>query len=238
MNIYIEHNAAMLARLGGANGGAPHCDGLIVRHGKIDDVLAATIRANPLGDSFLIDLDLPAKRIVTWSGTLSEDVHGASPMTWMRPGREKFEQFCNELAPQLKAHDRTICFQPHSRHVLSDVQSCVNFLREQATVSAAGGFEIALSPATMFEPSMLRDADDHLHRMFETLGERCAMVFLDDVKLHHHDDEPYCEAVPLGEGALPQAVVLDLIEKHVSMTTPIVLQPRSIASQLAWLRVG
>jgi hypothetical protein len=161
-------------------------------------------------------------------------------MTWLRPGREKFEQFCNELAPQLKAHERTICFQPHSRHVLSDVQSCINFLRDLeahklAGVGGLGGFEIALSPATMFEPSMLRDVDDHLHRMFETLGERCAMVFLGDVKLHDHDDEPYCEAVPLGEGSFPRDVVLDLLARFVPQGTPVVLQSRSIASQLEWL---
>ena len=235
MNIYVEHNAAFLARLGSAPA-MPGCDGLIVRHGQIDDVLAATVRANPLGDSFLIDVDLPAQRIVTWSGTLSDNLHDASPMTWMRAGREQFARLCLDLAPQLRTHNRTICFQPHSRHVLSDVQSCVNFLRESETPNLVGTFEIALSPATMFEPSMLRDADDHLHRMFETLGGRCSMVFLEDAKLHAHDDDPFCEAVPLGEGSLPRNAILDLLKRFIPQQTPIVLQPRAIASQLEWLQ--
>jgi len=230
VRIHVEHDAAMLARLSGA--AAPACDGLILKHGQPNEVLAATIRGNILAHDSLIDTEMPGDRIVCWSGTLADELFAAYPANWLRPGREALQAFCREVAGQFRSHQRTICFQPHSRHVLSDAQSCLSLLREHD----GGPFEIALSPATMLEASMLNDLEDHLARMFQSLGGQCALVMLSDVAESLDDEgEPMCESVPLGQGRLPRELVRGLIREHVPATTPIVLRPQQIASQLEWL---
>lgn len=232
MNVFVEHDAATLAAMAGAP--RPGCDGLIVRHGGADDVLAATLRGNPLDrrEGWLIDSELPSRRMVCWSGSLSEEgLFERHPANWLKPGREALAEFCRELAPQLADAGWRLCFQPHARHVLSDPQSCLNLLRE----FDGGPFEAALSPATMLEPSMLKSIEDHLRRMFEGLGPRCAMVTLSDVVIDESAEEARCELAPLGQGLLPRGVVLDLLRNHVPEGTPIVIGPRSLGDQLAWL---
>lgn len=233
MNIFIQHDAATLATLAGVP--RPDCDALIVRQGKLDDVLAAAVGGNPLDPAanWLLDVDLPSQRIVSWSGSLSEEgLFASHPPNWLRAGREAFNAFCREIAPQLTRHKRTLCFQPHSRHVLSDAPSCLNLLREHD----GGPFEIALSPATMLEPAMVNDIEDHLRRMFEGLGSRCAILMLEDVAVHEADGESWCEAVPLGDGVLPGPLVRSLIESTVPAEVPVVITAAKMAQQLEWLR--
>lgn len=229
MNIFVEHDAAAVSQMIGIS--RPACDGIIVRHGQPDEVLAASIRANPLTDSWLLDTELPGGRVVAWSGTLGDELFESHPMTWMAPGHTALAQFCDEIEPQLKRHEWRLCFQPHACHVLSDVQSCVNFLAKRKE----GPFEIVLSPASMLTPAMLPMAEDHLTRMFEMLGARAAMVFMSDVKLVEEDGEQAIRPVPLGEGVLPREVVRRLVAKHVPGDTPVVIGPRQIAAQLEWL---
>ena len=136
MQIYLEHEAATIAAL--TRSPRPACDALIVKLGVPDQVLASVIHANPLRDSWMIDLDLPGEMIVTWSGTLAEDRFARHPMTWLKPGHEALDQFISEVVPQLAAHRRMLVLRPHSRHVLSDVQSCVKFAIDHARPDRAG----------------------------------------------------------------------------------------------------
>ena len=223
--IHIEHDAAMLADMAGAE--RPACDGLIVSLGRADDVLASTIRSNVLSGNWLLDADLPASRVLSWSGTLAEELFQPHPTTWLSPGHEALAAFCDEIAPQLDRHQRTLCFQPHARHVLNDPQSCARFLQQRS----GEAFEIALAPASMLEPTMLDHLEDHLHRAFETLGGLGAMLMLSDVIAEGDDVRP----VPLGDGVLPREVVLRLIDQHVPPSVPIVLEPGKLEQQRAWL---
>lgn len=227
LNIHIEHDASTIAAMSGID--APACDGVIVKLGQADQVLASTMRSNPLGSGWLLDVDAPSSRMVTWSGTLGERLFEAHPMTWAKPGHEALAAFCDAAAPQFEAHGRTLCFQPHARHVLSDPQSCLRFLRDRA----GQPFEIALAPCSFLEPAMLSRVEDHLSRMFESLGGQCAMVMLTDAALI--EDGESIGPVPLGRGILPRDVVRKLIEQHVPEATPIVLQPGNLGEQLAWL---
>lgn len=230
MNIFVEHDAGTLARLTGAD--RPACDGLILQHGNPGVVLAATVRGNVLASDWMIDAEMPGDRIVCWAGTLGESEFAAHPPNWMGAGREAINAFCAEMTPQLVKHGRTMCFQPHSRHVLSDAPSCLSFLRAHQ----GQPFEIAFSPATMLELSMLDDLDDHLIRMFETLGATCAMVMLGDLNPNEDEDrEPARQSVPLGEGNLPRDLVRRLLRDHVPPETPLVLSPRQLNRQLEWL---
>jgi hypothetical protein len=230
MNLCIEHDAATLARMTGSP--KPACDGLIMPLGNPGEVVALTLRSNPLGESWLFDAEMPGERIVAWSGTLAEDLLERHPMNWMPAGNEAFRAFCAELRPQLETHQRKLCFQPHSRHVLSDVPSCLTFLRSMGD----SPFEIALATASLLEPEMLKDVDDHLRRAFESLGGCCAMVMLNDVVARPHDDDARCEAVALGDGVLPRELIRQLVRDHVPPQTPIVISPAKLEQQQAWLR--
>lgn len=230
MNLCIEHDAATLARLTGSS--KPACDGIIMPLGQPGEVVAVTLRSNPLGESWLIDADMPGGQIVAWSGTLAGGLFERHPQNWMPRGHRAFRDFCDEIRPQLQAHGRTLCFQPHSRHVLNDPPSCFSFIREMEK----SPFEIALSPASMLEPEMLTDVDDHLRRMFEALGGVCAMVMLSDVIVKQGNDDARCEPVPLGEGILLRDLTRVLMRDHVPAETPIVISPNRIEQQQAWLR--
>lgn len=222
----------MLARLAGA--ARPACDSIIVKHGDASNVLAATHQDNPFGGHWLLDAEAPSQRSVIWSGTLGEDLFAAEPRNWARAGRGALQRLCDELAPQLQARGRIVCFRPHARHVLNDVPSCFTFATER--VGPGQPFEIALAPALMLEPSMLDQLEDHLRRQFKTLGSRCAMVMLGDVRvIDVADGDAQCESVPLGEGVLPRDLVRRLLSDCVPTSTPIVIQGRSIERQLAWL---
>jgi hypothetical protein len=229
VNVFIEHDAALIARMIGTS--SPHCDGVIIKHGDPATVLASTMRGNPLGDGWLIDLDAPGRRIVTWSGNLAEGLFDAHPQTWMGPGTRRLDELCRELAPQLERHGRVLCFQPHSRHVLNDVQSVLNFARRHDSQP----FEVSLSPATMLEPGMIPDIEDHLARIIESLGSRCALVHLSDVQLAGEGDEQRCELVALGDGLMPRDLTVSLIQQHVPEHTPVVISAAKIGQQLEWL---
>jgi hypothetical protein len=232
LNLYVEYDARMLARLAGS-AAAPNCDTVILRHGDASDVLASRHGGNPLRDAWLLDLDTPGRRVLAWSGTLADDLFASDPRTWRRPGQQAFARFCQDLRPQLLQHGRTLCFHPHARHVLNDVPSNLSFLNQ---LGEGGPFEVALSPASLLEPVMLNDVEDHLQRQFEALGARCAMVLLSDVVVEEDEaGEQWCRPVPLGQGALPQATIMRLMRDFVPPATPIVIAGNALAQQLEWL---
>lgn len=227
-NIFIQHDARIIASLTGRE--TPQCDSLIIKHGDPGIVLASVLDSNPLSQHWLLDVDLPGSRVVTWSGTLGTELFERERRTWMLPGAEALKAFCDSVGPQLVPHERTICFQPHARHVLSDPQSCLRFLLEREEEP----FEIALAPASMLEQSMLGRVEDHLFRAFDALGDRCAMLVLRDVQPGDDDEAPLA-TVPLGRGVLPRDVVHELIERFVPEGTPVVLDAQLIEEQIAWL---
>lgn len=229
MNLYVEHDAAHMAALTGAE--KPACDTLIVRLGRPDDVLAAMVGGNPLDGTWLWDLELPGERVVAWSGTLGDDLFASHPRTWMAPGHEALAEFCDQLHNQLSENHRVLCFRPHSRHVLSDIQSTLTFALERHDEP----FEFALDPTALLEPSMLDAIDDHLTRIIDTLGGRCAMVMLSDAQVSA--DGQSIEHVPLGEGELPRDLTRQLLDSCVPEQTPIVIRPEQLEAQRQWLGV-
>lgn len=229
MRIYLHHNAKALARLVGAS--HPCCEGLFVGYGSLaGQPLAAFADGNPLSEEWMLDAELPGERIVVWSGTLADELFGDDPRTWMREGHAAFRDFCDAAAPTLVARGRTLAFRPHARHVLSDVQGCVNLLRERQ----GQPFEIAVGPADLLLPGMLKDVEDHLRRIIETLAPRAAMFLLHDAVV----DGELLRPVPLGEGCLPRDLVRSLLAEHAPADLPVVLLPGSVERQLEWLGVS
>ena len=198
------------------------------------EAFASFVDGNPLSEGWLVDVDAPSSRIVSWSGTLADELFADEPRTWMRAGHERFAAFLDEVAPALRTHDRTLCFRPHHRHVIGDVHACMQLLRERA----ADPFEILLSPADMLAPSMLANAEDHLGRMFAHLGPVAAAVLVADVRPTAETAETgLLERCPMGEGVLPTTLVGQLIADHLPPETPVILLPGAHEGQRAALRL-
>ena len=227
MNLHVLHDARTLARLTG--GTPPPCDGLACRLGAPDQVAAAWIDGNPLQKGWLATIEVPAPRLLCWSGSLAEEPFAVHPANWMRPGRAALDALVTQAAPALEARGLSLCLRPHARHVLSDAQGCLRFLTDHAGLPLG----VALAPADMLTQDMLPELPEHLNRIFTAMGPRAAVVLLQDVQAA--DDEATRAPVPLGQGVLPRDLVLDLIGQHVPTTTPVVIGPESIAEQLGWL---
>ncbi|MFM7260146.1 MAG: hypothetical protein ACKO3W_06030 [bacterium] len=224
--VHLLHDAQTLARLIGVE--IPCCAQVAMSTTGTATTFAAFVEGNPLSGRWIVDADAPGTRLVSWSGTLADEPFADDPRTWMRAGQERFAGFLDEVAPALLHHRRTLCFRPHHRHVLSDVHSSVKMLRDRA----GGPFEVLLSPADMLAPSMLRDAEDHLARMFAHLGPVAAGVLLADVAESPETAENgLFSAVPFGQGRLPAPLVARLLADCVPPETPVILLPGDLDGQ-------
>jgi len=228
MNLHVMHDAKTVAHLTHCT--PPACDALICRLGQPDHVAAAWLYGNPLQENWLACTEIPAPRLLCWSGSLAAETFAVHPPNWMRPGREALDAFVANATPPLAAQGRSLCLRPHLRHVLSDAQGCLRFLTDHAGMSV----QIALSPAELISSEMMRDLPEHLERIFTALAARAALVLLHDIGGFDHNDLPLF--VPLGQGILPADVLRGLIREHVPAETPIALQPQQLPAQLAWLQ--
>ncbi len=213
---------------------------LIERGGEIVDpddagVVAATVAdGNPLANGWdaagAIAHAAADRPLVLWSGACADDLFAAHPHTWGAPGWDALARACDALAPRLAERGCVACFRPHARHVLSDAPSCRRFLTEHAD----GPFGLALAPALMLEPSMVRAIEDHLERIFESVAADARFLFLADIVT----DGERCRAVPLGQGVMPREHVLGLIGRHLPPYVPVVLADADVGGQRAWLGRG
>ena len=227
MNLHVLHDARTLARLAG--GTAPACDALACRLGAADQVAAAWVDGNPLQPGWLASLEVPAPRLLCWSGSLAEDAFSPHPANWMRPGRAALDAFVARSAAAMEARGVALCLRPHARQVLSDAQGCLRFLTDHAGLPV----QVALAPADMLTVDMLPELAEHLQRMFTALGPRAAVVLLEDVRPATEGD--LTDRMPLGQGLFPRELVHALLRDHVPPETPVVIRPRGLPEQLAWL---
>jgi len=228
--IHLLHDAAALARMLALE--SPCCAQIAMSTAGAPSAWGAFLDANPLGGAWMADTELPARRIVSHSGTLADTPFGDDPRTWMKPGHERLKAFCDDVEPALRAHGRTLCFRPHHRHVLGDVHASVKLLRDRA----GGPFEVLLSPGDLLAPSMLGQAEDHLARMFAHLGPIAAGVLLFDIATTAESTETgLLQHRRLGEGLLPMPLVASLLAEHVPAETPLILLPGALDEQRSLL---
>lgn len=232
MNIFALHDAALVARLAGAD--RPLCSGLALSKDDPSNVLFSFVDENPLAPGWLCDLELPGDCIASWSGTLAfgeDERFAAHPHNWMSPGSEALDRLLGEIEVPIAKSGKRFCLIPHARHVLSDVQGCVNLARRLRDSNSP--IEVALAPGAMLTPSMLGQQDEHLERAFDTLAEFAPFLYLYDVAVD--DSGENLLPVPLGEGELDGEIVRQLIQSAWPSNKPIVLRSQRLAEQCTWL---
>lgn len=178
---------------------------------------------NPIADHVL-PAGIPdnTATLICWSGTLADELFARDPRNWGPVGFEALHAAMRGLEFAALRGEFRVLFRTHARHVLNDPTRCQAFLAE------LGGrpFGIAFDPASMFEESMLRDAEDHLQRMFESLGPRCGCVILGNVQPPQgalNEDEAPMKSMPLWNGVLPARTLLKLTQALVPANIPVLI---------------
>jgi len=232
MNIYLEEplSADREESADQTDAQEPRLTGAIRSFDRPAEILAVRLAGNPLdrrSEGRLVEAisnprwasELPpGAALLMWSGTLAESLFAADPRNWMGHGSAALAARCDALAPLLEREGRTLCLQPHARHVLSDARSCLSFL----STRRGQPFSVAISPATMLEEAMLPAASEHMERLFEALGAAASMVMLADLRESPVPTEPPITC-PLGEGTLSRSTIQRLLATHIDPARPIVL---------------
>lgn len=171
------------------------------------DVEVACWHGNLLAEAMPSVSSWPTRRVIARSGSLAEggDPFAEDLRNWMPTGRRALEEVCDRLVGPLVDSGRSLLLRPHARQVLSDVAGAADFLRRHR----GERFGIALAPADLVAPSMLRTAEDLLVRTFEMLvprldPERDVLVLEDLSPSPDADGLPVPR--PLGQGVLPWSV--------------------------------
>jgi len=159
------------------------------------------------------------------------DLFADEPRTWMQPGHAALEAFCQSVAPALASAGKRLLLRPHARHVLSDPQSALDFLRTHGDEP----FGLAVSPCDLLLPEMLEDLPEHLERILGVLAPRAEILFLEDAR--PAEDGATMTHAPIGEGVLPMALTRQLLAQ-LPDTMPLVVRPTESRQALAWLGIG
>lgn len=168
-----------------------------------------------------------APRVVAWSGTLAAEPFGDDPRTWGPAGWDALGEACDRLAPALRDEGAVLALRTHARHVLSDVPSCVRFVRERrARDGVDGPLRVLLDPASMIAASMRDLAEDHLRRIagaVAVLGEGVAGVVVGAVD---------------GVAGADAAAVARLVREHAGTGLPVIVEPKDLAAVRAIFSSG
>jgi hypothetical protein len=160
-----------------------------------------------------------APRMIAWSGTLAAEPFGDDPRTWGPAGWAALGEACERLAPVLHNEGAVLVLRTHARHVLSDVPSCIRFVRERrARDGEAGPLRVLLDPASMIAESMRDLAEDHLRRIAEAiplLGHGLAGVVVGCVG---------------GTPGADAGVVARLVQAHAPPGLPIIVEAGDLAA--------
>jgi hypothetical protein len=208
------------------------CD-LVVPHGAPGEAVASILPGNPLADDWFGLVDLPGDLLVAWSGTMADELFEDDPRTWMPMGHERFESFCDAVREPLAASGSRLCFRPHARHVLSDPQGTLDFLRRRE----GEPFGLALSPADLMLPSMLAHAEDHFTRILESMIPRADLLLLADAAPDENrgdDDAEGMTPTPLGEGVLPAEMIMEAVNTGLPESTPVVVAAGDLPTATSW----
>ncbi len=176
-------------------------------------------------------------RLLCWSGWFGE---GADPQrgifprdfrTWTPVGRAALHAACDAALATLTPRGVEFMLRPHARHILSDVQGCLAFLRSYPSV------RLLLDPASLLTGAMLPSAEDHLRRMFENLAPHpsTAAVVLANVERLTADDSDALGPVPLHRGLIDPALLLRLWKEHCPIDLPCIVLAQEYEAQAGML---
>ncbi len=107
----------------------------------------------------------PRKRVNSPSEGENAAGAGQAFAAWSPRTRAELDDACDRLAPLASGANITLCVRPHAHDAISDIPSCLTFLRRRAD----GPFAIVLNPFDLITAGMMARAEDHLARIADAL---------------------------------------------------------------------
>lgn len=162
------------------------------------------------------------RRRVFWSGWMGDSTFALDHRTWSKEAWVRLDRWCDAAIPHLQRNNAIAVLRPHSRHVLSDPQSCFTFLKRRAAVVGAGGqpFELLLDPVAFLTLAMIPRAEDHLTRAMDALADHPAVSAVVISNLEPSIDDPDL-LNPVLRGVLTDPLIT-LITTRVPVSKPII----------------
>ena len=160
-------------------------------------------------------------RLIVNSGSLNNDLDALDPHNWMPGGIKSLLTRLESLGPALRATRTTLLLEPRSRHILHDAPVARDFFGQHPDESIG----LALNPTALFEPSMLRYREDHLHRIAEALAPIAAVLILANAQLDEEGER--FVSCDLGSGLFDVQSLFDACLPLLNPQTPIVLRQPS-----------
>ncbi|MBL9032320.1 MAG: hypothetical protein JNM80_11535 [Phycisphaerae bacterium] len=151
----------------------------------------------------------------------------ASLRTW-NAGGDEFRAMC-EAAERAISPGGLIALRPRVGHALSDVPTCVRFLRERG----GGPWRLLLDPVGMLSRGMLGDAEDHVRRIVDALGSHVGVWAMLLTNVEPGDEDP-----PRACVAHRGVIGVDVLREAASRSAaPLVLLEAEVGEQRRVLRV-
>lgn len=174
------------------------------------------------------------RRWIAPSGSLAATMDEAEPRNWLGEGFASLRQWCDRLATMLdeNAVAAELWLVPHARHILNDVQSVRAFLRERESDARFG---VALAPADLFEPGMVRHALDHFERILDAAATQAAAVIVSDAT--PMPDGQSLRLCPLGLGVLDTRAMFAAVRRWTPASTPVILRTPGLMDRVERDRV-
>lgn len=181
-------------------------------------------------------------RLVMWSGWIDpedEDDHERAGVRTHGPeGHRRCTEVADRAAAVLEAQGVKLLLRPHARHVLSDVPSCLTFLR-----SALGErVRLVLDPIGMLTASMAARAEEHLERIMSALARHpgVAAILLASGELVGHGDEQRVERRALHRteiAIIDSRRLIAMVAEHARPETDLIIIDDGVKEQQEMLRM-
>lgn len=160
-------------------------------------------------------------RLICDAGSLAgESEVEASFANWGPRARPALDAACGALGSVLVRAGVTLCVRPSAGQVLSDVPSCLGFLRTHG----GGPFGLYLEPGALLDESMLGRAEEHFDRMLGALLEQPGLVAV--VIANVARGERGLTSVPVHEGVLEPGLLVMVAGRAMAAGRPIVVHRR------------
>ncbi len=169
--------------------------------------------------SVAVQVGVPAcRRVVLRSGRLDERTGGLGvPWGWSPRGRAAFEGEAERLAAVAGRLGIELVLWPRVGDVISDIPSCLSFLRR----FESGALRLLMEPAALLDGSMLPRAAEHLERIMDSFAEHPGVLAWVASDVEFVDGRP--EQRPLRRGVIPHAVLNQTVARLLAIGKPIVL---------------
>lgn len=172
-------------------------------------------------------------RLIADSGHLAagSDAQG-SFANWGPRARAALDAACAGLEGALAGAGLTLYLRPRAGDVLSDVPSCLGFLRS----NSQGHFGLVLEPGALLAESMLPRAQEHLDRAVGALLDQPSLGALIVTNVERTQDGRLT-AAPLHRGLLEPGLLIEIAGRAHAAGSPVVLHSSDLPAQLRALGI-